>query len=527
MRSSDRRKLRIFALAIFAVLVVVVAGCGSGSSSSSTSGGSGGGGESAGTPKQGGTINVTNAEENITLNPLLAYVPADVNVISAINESLFKENSEGKTVPWLVEQFETAENEKVWTLHLKKNVKFSDGKPMTSADVVFSLESVKKSEVYGALLENVTAIEAPNGSTVVIKNKVPAPETPLNLSQWSFGIMPKNFGGESEAEFGEHPIGTGPFEFVSWKKGESMTLAKNPHYWIPDRPYLSKIVFHTVEDPNSRASQLRGGELDLIYQPPWEQLESIENAPETEVVDTPLGISFQIMLNVRKPLFQNKKIREAFNIALDREGIVQAALSGHGEPVGAYVSPPIYGYNPNIEAPEQNIEKAKELVAEAVKEGAEPKTTLMFAKENPFWVTASQVVQQNLEEVGFTVNIEKTDSNTSVTKAIAGEYDAFAVYNYEPSGEAAELFSFYNAYEGNWTGADTTQMEKLLPKAVQEVNDKKREEDYWHMQDIVAEEQNVIVVAAAPYAWAQSSNLTGFYVSRGGVAWFGEAGFME
>lgn len=512
-------KGRIAVLVMIALTAALLAGCGGGGSSSAK--------EASSKPIQGGTLNVTNGEENTDLNPLTSYVPADVNVISNIVESLWKENPEGKVVPWLVEKYEHSTDDRVWTLHLKTKIRFSTGKPMTSADVVFSLEAVKKSPVYGSLFSRISKIYSTSPSTVVITSEVPAPEMPLLLSQWTMGIIPNDFGGKSEKEFATHPVGTGPFKFVSWKKGESLTLVRNPYYWQPGLPHLDKIVFHTVEDPNSRASQLRGGELNMIYSPPWQQIASLESGPETKVGNKPLGLSYLIVLNVQRPLFKNIKTREAIDLALNREGMVKIALSGYGKPAGAYVSPPVYGYDPNIKAPEQNIEKARELLAEAVKEGVNPRFTLTVPKEIPFWATAAQIVQQNLDEAGFRVAIDKTDINTGGTEMEQGKADAFTILNYEPAGTSSELFAFYNAFKGNYAGADVAEMKRLLPEAQQEVNGEKRLQDYYHMQELVAKERNLIMVAFAPYVWAYRSNVIGYHVGKNGVAWFGETAFTR
>ena len=211
---------------------------------------------------------------------------------------------------------------------------------MTSADVKWTLERDFESEVYAPLMEVFEKVEAPSPSSIVINLNEPRPELPIVMTQWTFGILPKNFGGVSEKEFSEHPVGTGPFKFVSWKKGEAVTLEKNPNYWRKGLPYLQKVVFRTVQNPNSRVSQLRGGQLKAIFAPPSQELSSLESG-ETEVGEFGEGFAWIIVLNNQKPIFKNQKVREAINIGVNRKAMIDTALSGAGRNRLPICRPPV------------------------------------------------------------------------------------------------------------------------------------------------------------------------------------------
>ncbi|MGH2938186.1 MAG: ABC transporter substrate-binding protein [Solirubrobacterales bacterium] len=511
-------------LVVAGLLASAVAGCGGGGGAT---GGGSGGETSSKTPQQGGEMTVAQGEEVSTLEPLEAILPAELTVVAQVSEPLWRENLEGKLVPWLVEKYETSNDDKTWTLHLKHGIKFSTGQPMTSADVVFTLERAKKSAYWEGLLEGIVGLKAPDPYTVVISTAVPAAELPAILSQWSFGIEPKNLGGESEKEFASDPIGTGPFKVGAWKRGESLTLDKNQYYWVPNRPFLDTLVFKTVTDPDSRTSQLLGGQLDVVYSPPWARVEEIEQSPETEFGDFPMGFLKGLQVNARLPKFQNIKLREAINLSLDREGMVEAVLRGHGEPAASFVPPPITYHDPNLKPPEHNVEMAKRLLAEAVKEGAETSFTLSVPNEDDFWVTAAQVVQQNLEEVGFQVKIEKLDTSSWFERLEGGKFEADTGFIYSAVPTPTEIFGGYNAFEGQFTGADTTETEKLFGEVLSEPNPAKRRQIYYHLQQIVADEQWMMPVVYEPFSWAYRSDVGGLYVGRIGIPWFSEAGLTE
>lgn len=517
-------------LPLLAVLVggaLALAGCGGGGSTGSTAGGSGTGAETSGTPKAGGTLTIALNEEVTTLAPQRSVLPAETIETSQITEPLWQENLKGELVPWLIEKVQTSKDDRVYTLHLKKNVKFSNGQQMTSADVLFTLEEARKSEYWESLLEGITKVEAPSPSTIVITNTQPSAELPAILSQWSFGIEPKNLAGESEKEWEQHPIGTGPFKVGAFHRGESLTLEKNPYYWQPGKPYLDKVVIKIVTDPNARVAQLNSGQLEVIAQPPWSQVESIENSSETEFGDYPLGFNKLLFLNVRNPLFQNLKVREAVNLSLDREGIINVAMADHGEPSAAFVPPPIKFHDPSIKAPEQNVEKAKELLAEAVKEGVEPSFTLSSPNEDSFFAPATQIIQQNLEEVGFKVKILKLDGSTLFEDLETGKYDAAPGYIYTPVATPTEIFGFYNSFDAQFTGGPTDKTTKLFNEALSQPNVAKRQQLYYQLQEIIEEEQAVIPIAYEPFSWGLSKSVVNFYVGNVGIPWLYAAGVSE
>jgi peptide/nickel transport system substrate-binding protein len=517
MTSGVFGKSHILMLAAIALIAALLAGCGGGGHGTT-------GSETSAKPKEGGALTVALAEEVNTLAPQQTILPTELWVVSQINEPLWREGTNGKLVPWLLKKVEPSQGDRVWTLTLKSGIEFSTGKPMTSADVLFTLEKARKSEYWEELLEGITKIEAPSPSTIVITNAEPAAELPTILSQWSFGIEPKNYDGESEEEFASKPIGTGPFAVKSWKRGETLTLTKNVHYWMPERPFLDELVFKTVADANSRVSQLKSGQVNVIATPPWSQVEAIEDSSETELGHYPLGFNKLMTLNGREALFKNPRVREAINLGVDREGLVSAVLHGHGEPAGSFVPPPIEFHDASIKAPEYNPTKARELLAEAVKEGVDPSFTIMTPIEDDFWPEAVQIVQQDLTEVGFKVKIEKIDVSTWFENAFSGKFGAGPLQIYTPLTGQTEIWAFYNTAEGQFAGIATGETEKLFGKALRTPSDATRKELYYQLQEIVAKEQYIISVAYTPFSWAFSSNVRGLYVGRVGIPWFSEAG---
>lgn len=523
MNSGVLGRSRIMALAVISLAVVLLAGCGGGGSGDGGGSSSSGGGESSGAPKQGGTLSVALSEEINTLDPQQSIYPNETWVTAQISEPLWREDPNGELVPWLIEEVKTSQGERVWTLTLKSGIKFSNGKTMTSADVLFTLEKARKSEFWEELLEGITKVEAPTPSTIVITNAEPAAELPTLLSQWSFGIEPVGLAGESDEEFASKPIGTGPFMVGSWKRGETLTLVKNPHYWIKDQPHVDQLAIKNVPDANSRVTQLNGGQANVIYAPPWSQVEGIEASPETEFEEYPLGFVKLLTVNGREAMFKNPKVREAVNLGIDREGMVNAVLHEHGEAAGSFVPPPVEAYDGSIKPAEYDPEKAKELLAEAVKEGVDPSFAIVLPIEDDFWPEAVQIVQQNLSDVGFDVEIQKVDLSTAITNASEGKFGAWLGFSYTPLTTQLEIWGYYNYSEGWWAGIPVEETTKLAEEALRTPDEAKRQQIYYEMQGIVDDEKYVLPVVYTPYSWANRTDVEGLNVGRVGIPWFSEA----
>ena len=162
-----------------------------------------------------------------------------------------------------------------------------------------------------------------------------------------------------------------------------------------------------------------------------------------------------------------------------------------------------------------------------MKEGVNPSFTLLVPAEASFWINAAQVVQANLEEIGFKVSIDKRDNSTVFALAEESSFDALAVYNTLQVLSPIELFSFYVGVRANWSNASTTEIGKLFTKAQAETNEEKRVAMWHQMQKIIYEEQNIIPLTFSNFTWAFSNSVSGFYVAPTGIIYLEETSLME
>jgi peptide/nickel transport system substrate-binding protein len=508
------------ALAATVIATLMFAGCGGGTGSSSGSGDSGGA-----KPQAGGTLQVADSGEAISLNPPEAVDVGSIHVMSQISEALFRTNPKGEVEPWLVSKVEQSPDHLTWTFKLQPGVEFSDGRPLTAADVVFSLEKLRVSEVWTSMFEPITSVKATSPTTVVVKTDRPVANLETELSVYGAGIVPKNYGGESVKEFAGAPIGTGPFELASWKRGEALTLTANPHYWRKGEPLLEKVVFDKVPEDTGRVAQLHGGQLDLIAQPPWSQISSLEGDPDLHVGTFAKSYSAYVILNLRKAPFDDPRMREAVDLALDREGIVKAAYNGYAETAGSFFAPSLRYHDASIKPPAQNVQKAKQLVAEADAGGSPPSLTMLLLAGETAITSSAQIIQQDLEAVGIKVELQPLDEAAIINTLAEGKFDLSLLLYSSDIVDPSEQVGFYSTTEGVFSGAKTDQIAKLGAEASGEFDEAKAGSIYDHIQQQINAEKGIVMFAYYPYVWAMQSNVAGFQLSPTGIPRFAEVGF--
>lgn len=479
------------------------------------------------TPEKGGTLHVADGGEAISLNPFVAQDNLSQRAFAQVLEPLFRTDGDGEVVPWLVESSRASKDFTTWTFELRDGVKFSDGTPMTSDDVVYSLNEIRKAAAWSALYAEIETVEASSPSAVVVTTSVPSPAVETSLSLPFAAIAPKNLAGKTPEEFAQKPIGTGPFKVQSWERGQRLTLVRNESYWNPQRPFLDKVVFEAVPSDSSRAQQLRGGELDLIVAPPRPQLKALDQAPGTKIGEFDLAAPNYLLINQESDVFTDPRVREAVDLAINRASILEAAASGFGEPGASFIAPSLKYYDESLKPVSRDPGRARKLLAEAVADGVEPSFTLKIGAGNSYQKLASQIIKENLEDVGFTVNIEQLDTSAVLSQVSAMKYEASMFGMSSDIVDPSEVIGFYLDLDALWTGGETTQVRKLLKAAKQEADTETRRDLYAQIQKIVYDDRSLVVLDYQPWIWAMQENVVGFDLAPTGVPWLADVGFRD
>ncbi|MCC6852695.1 MAG: hypothetical protein IT502_10345 [Rubrivivax sp.] len=290
-----------------------------------------------GKPVKGGTVVAAlNATTIPTLNTQLTSNVPPLFAADAWADGLMTYDRTGTRLPRLATRWETSPDGKTYTFTLRSGVKWSDGKPFSAEDVVFTLTAFGKYNTYlTKLMPLVEEASAPDATTFVLKLKAPLTATLDLFDKEVFPLMAKHvYGGQDVTTHPANlaPVGLGPFKFKSWQSGQSITFVRNEHYWEPGKPYLDSVVFALIPNPQQRLNAMINGEVDW-FRPEVAQVRAtqeaakkgsfrvvqiVNNAPETAVVDFNL---------TRKPL-NELKVRQALFHAIDRRRIVQDVYQG-------------------------------------------------------------------------------------------------------------------------------------------------------------------------------------------------------
>lgn len=317
----------------------------------------------SGEPK---TLIVARASEPEWLNPVAGHQHADSDM--AIYRGLFKVNENNELVTDMARDWEVTPDGKVYTITLRPGIKWHDGQPFTAEDVKFTIETVQNPKNHSGLRKQLlmlSKVEAVDPLTVRITLDEPLASLPSKLK---IGLIPKHVLAGKDFNTDEfnsaRPVGTGPFKFKDWQRGEFLVLEANPDFY-DGAPKIDRVIYKFLPDPNVRLVQLKKGEIDVAMLTP-KQVNAIKPADKIklETVDT---ADFRVMMfNHRDPLFKDVRLRQAIQYATDREALVQGALMGYGNPAYGplqfnWVSAPVA----ELPRHDNDIDKAKALLADA------------------------------------------------------------------------------------------------------------------------------------------------------------------
>ncbi len=512
---------RTYALKALTALgaVLLVAACGSSGGSGGSSGGSTGStGSSAGAPVHGGNLVFAAVQDAQSMNNTTVFDNNSIWIFEQIFEQLYTVTPNGKGVmPWLATGYTISSDKKTYTFTLRKGVKFSNGKPMTSADVKFSIDQNRKATQGWAYLDTaIKSVTAPSPGTVAIHLKYPWAPLLADLSIFANGIVPNNYGGQTEAQFYTHPVGTGPFKWDYWHKGSALKLVRNPYYWQPGKPYLNSITWTDVPNDNTRQLQLKGGQAQIDQFPAWSTVASLKAAQGVSMhLFNSTQTNYLAFNELRKP-FQDVHVRRAISLAINRNALVKAVLFGNGKPANSLFPPQVPFYQAATRGLQYNPAAAKQEMAKStVPHGFS--TTLLIPAGNSDYLTIATIVQSELKPLGIKVNIQQLDPNTANANDQSLKYDMFltlwtmdisdpdelATFAVDPKSGAK---SFFTAYNNPQVVKDTHAAEKTL-------NTAKRQQLYNFIQSQSANDAFMAFLYYSPYPYAVTNNVRGFFVT--------------
>jgi len=469
-------------------------------------------------------ITVAVASNFTTLDPYDANDTLSQAVAKSFYQGLFGFDKDMKLQNVLAESYDVSPDGLVYTVKLRSGVKFQDGTDFNAEAVKANLDRASNPDNHLKrynLFKTIAKTEAVDPTTVKITLNQPfSPFINTLASPAAAMISPealKKYG----KDIGFHPVGTGPYEFVTWNQTDFVKVKKFDGYWKAGYPKLDSITWRPVVDNNARSAMLQTGEANFAFPIPFEQARLLEKNSKLDLVTSPSIMQRYISLNVTQKPFDNIKVRQAVNYAINREALVKVAFAGFATPATGIV-PPSIQYAQTFPAPEYNPAKARELLKEAgYPDGFS--TTLWSSHNHSTAQKVLQFTQQQLAQVGIKVKLTAMDAGQRAAQVeekgqkeseVKMFYTGWSASTGEANWALTPLFAtqswpptiFNTAFYSN------PQVDKDLTEALDTTDDAKKAALYKDAQDRIWQEQPWVPLVVEKLVSANTKNLTGFYV---------------
>lgn len=408
-----------------------------------------------------------------TLHPTDFSTTVELNVLNQIYDTLMYLNPDGteEPEPRIAESYEISEDGLDYTFHLRNDVTFQDGTPVTAEDVVFSLELYKASEYQGSQISMMSSVEAVDESTVVCH--LDSPYAPFLEGIVSPFICSKAYYEADPDAFVTSPMGSGPYKFVSRSTGSNIVLTANEDYYR-GAPAIKDITFEVIPDVATKAIALQTGEVSFA-EIDSSVLAQLEANPAITIDEVSTSGFAYVSMNTEKEPFQDVRVRQAINYAINRENLVEVCYDGKAEVNSNICAKHRFGYSDDQLQYTYDPEKAKELLAEA---GITPPYDLGELLVAEKYSNIATVIQNDLKAVGLEVTIAVKEFNAYISDLTSGNYGITAlVMTLEGDTQSLEM-AFITDYIGTANNArySDADMDELFNQARVETDTEKRAE---------------------------------------------------
>ncbi|HEX6703467.1 MAG TPA: ABC transporter substrate-binding protein [Albitalea sp.] len=462
------------------------------------------------------TLRVGLAEDPDVLDPTLARTFVGRIVFAALCDKLLDVDEKLNIVPQLAQSWEWSADSKALTMKLRPGVLFHDGEKLDAAAVKFNLERHKTlpgSNRRGELAP-LAGVDVVDANTVRLNLSAPFSPLLAALADRAGMMVSPKAAQAAGANFGLKPVCSGPFKFVERVAQDRIVVERFDGYWNKADVHLDRITYTPIPDATVRLANLKSGQLDFIERVASSDMEKLQNEKKFKLARI-TEIGYQgITVNVGKseqaqksPLGRDPRVREAFELALDRRGLVQVVMDNEAVVGNQWVAPTNPYYAKNMPIPKRDVARAKALLKEAGVPN--PGITLMTPTTSDAQRLAL-VVQAMTREAGFDVKIQSTEFATSINMADKGEYEAYVLAwsgRADPDGNA---FSFHGCKQPlNYAGYCNAEMDALLNQSRSARDPAERKKVYEQIAARILKDRPIIYLYHRNWLWAYSPRLTG------------------
>lgn len=466
-------------------------------------------GAGADKPAYGDAIVEGTIGEASTLIPILATDSASHSVAGQIYNGLIKYDKNLNIVGDLAESYDISADGLTIVFHLRHGVKWHDGAPLTSRDVLYTYRVVidpKTPTAYAEDFKQVKSVSAPDAHTVIVSYA--APFAPA-LASWGTSILPAHLleGQDiTKSPLARKPVGTGPYRFKEWIAGQKIVLESN-HNYFEGRPWIDRYIYRIIPDTSTMYMELKAGGVDLMGLTPVQYARQTNSPQFTSRFNKyryPSSGYLYMGYNLRHPLFTDKRIRQALTAAIDKEELIHGVLFGMGQKAHGPIVPGRWAYNPAVKDIAYDSKHASRLLAEAgwkeknsdgilVRDGKPFRFTILTNQGNQQRLLTAQIIQQRLRTVGIDVKIRIVEWATFLKEFIdKGNFEVVLLaWNISQDPDMYDVWhsSKTNPGELNFIGYKNPEVDRLLVEGRSTFDMEKRKHAYFRIQEILAEDQ--------------------------------------
>ncbi len=462
---------------------------------------------------------------------------ASLGVDKCLYEGLVGLDDHMQVVNQLAESWEPSADAKTFTFKLKSGVKFHDGTPFNAAAVQAAFERVlapdaklKRHAYFGAAIDHVEAVD---DATVRLVTKQPFAALVATIAHPAGGIPSPTAFKQFGEDFGTHPVGTGPFKFAEWVRGDHIALDAHRDYWDKGRAAsVSRLTIKGISDPSTLGIAVQSGGAQFAGPLNAPQAEQLKTASGLKVLESDSISVFWVTMNDQRKPFDNKLVRQALNYGVNKEAVLKVAELGKGKIVDSPIAAGVWGYK-GVRSYEYDPQKAKDLLAQAgYPDGF--KATLRFTATSKDRAVA---IQSQLKQMGVDVEAVQMEDAAYVaeeSKPLEQSTTEMLISNWSPSTGDADwaLRSIYSKTQWPPAGPNygyyfNQQVEDLIMQGLQFTDETKRKDVYARAQEMIVEDAPNILLYAPTYFGAVRENVGGVLIQADGIPYLRTAHYTS
>lgn len=413
----------------------------------------------------GGTLTIAVDSDPDNLNPVLRTTAIAGSIYGILTDGLITMNEDLEFDPDLAKRWIVSEDGMTVTYHMRTGVKWSDGEPCTSRDVVATYALYANPEVASPRhsdFSDIESVEAPDDTTVVFRFAQKSDEA--LLVSGSFSLLPAHVVEDLDPatirtwDVNRAPLANGPYQLVSWATNDRIVLERNPHYY-GEPAYLERLVFRVVPEEATRLLQLEIGEADMIESVPQKDLERLTKDPEINLQLVGPRFLGYLLYNLENPVLSDARVRNAISYSIDRRAFVDGLLFGYGRKIANPMTPIVaWAYHDGLEPHDRDVPRARQLLEDAgyedtdgdgiVEKDGEPlRFTIKTRTGDPVRENGALILRNNLREIGIDARTRMLELTTVLDQVDSGDFD---VYMGQSSARLSPDLSPSFSTDGGW-----------------------------------------------------------------------------